>query len=53
MVDEEKKITLMWQQFIQENDRPNLSYFQNMVAAELKCSIVEAKELTAHLLLTE
>ena len=49
----EQRIEMMWQAFIQENDRPNLEEFQRRVAAEFACSLKEAQQKTAHLLLTE
>ncbi len=52
-MDDEQRITWMWQAFIQENDRPNLQEFQRRVAAEFSCNLQEAADKTSHLLLTE
>ena len=53
LMDEETRITWMWQAFIQESDRPNLQEFQRRVAAEFSCNLQEAADKTSHLLLTE
>lgn len=49
----EDKINQMWQAFIQQNDRPNYDEFIRKVSNEFSCSLLEAQEMTSHLLLTE
>jgi hypothetical protein len=52
-MNEKQRVTIMWQQFIQGNERPNLEEFTRRVSNEFSCSLLEAQQKTTHLLLTE